>query len=474
MKKILLSFVFLVLASSLMAQPMHYNYLTGAGNTFPLGQAGGKASNWLFPASSFNLPTPCPPGQEITKVYFRMYGAGSRTYTNLHIWAAQTTLTNLTTGTFFTGSHDTVFVKDTSLTSTGAGTWMGIKLHTPYPYDPTKALVLFVGQCGAPGSGMYILQTAAGGVKRVWSIGGCPFVPYATSDGSVVGLGIDVQPTRPQHYNYNTTGGPNSFPFNVGPGKRIQTLIKAGDFNQPISAPTGNITHFYVRISTYPLGPATYTGLNIKMGQTTATLLPASFIPLTDIVYQRSTVTLTAAAGTWLEFELDTPFEYNSTQSLVVEIEQCSVTGTFSGFSLAHTNLAITGNGRSYSTTVTCVAPYQGLTTGRVVNCGVNITPLSGVITPVSNIPDKYSLSQNNPNPFNPTTNINYSIPKSGLVTLRIFDLLGREVATLVNEEKITGNYTVEFDGSNLSSGTYFYRMESGTFIETKKMMLMK
>ena len=211
------------------------------------------------------------------------------------------------------------------------------------------------------------------------------------------------------------------------------------------------------------------------MGQTTATSLPTSFIPLTDIVYQRNTVTLTAAAGTWLEFELDTPYEYSSTQSLVVEIEQCGVTGTFSGFSLAHTSgLGSGNNGRSYSTTVTCVAPYQGLSTGRVVNCGVNVTPLSGVITPVSNIPDKYSLSQNNPNPFNPTTNINYSIPKSGLVTLRIFDLLGREIATLVNEEKASGSYTEEFDGSNLPSGTYFYRMESGTFIETKKMMLMK
>ena len=122
MKKILLSLVFLVIATSLLAQPMHYNATTGSGNTFPLGQAGGKAANWLFPPNVFSSPTPCPSGQEITKIYIRMYGTGTRTFTNLHIIMAQTTLTNLTTGTFYPGPYDTVFAKDTTLTSTGANT----------------------------------------------------------------------------------------------------------------------------------------------------------------------------------------------------------------------------------------------------------------------------------------------------------------------------------------------------------------
>jgi hypothetical protein len=332
-----------------------------------------------------------------------------------------------------------------------------------------------MGQCGGSGSGMYVLQTTLTGTKRTWSVAGCPFTPYSGGDGRNLCMGIDVQQSNPQFYNYNTTGGPNSFPFNQGPGKRIQTLIKAGDFNQPISAPTGNITHFYVRISTYPLGPATYTGLNIKFGQTTATSLPTSFISLTDIVYQRNTVTLTAAAGTWLEFELDTPYEYDSSQSLVVEIEQCGITGTFSGWSLAHTSgLGSGNNGRTYSTTVTCVAPYQGRSTGRVVNCGINVTPMTGVINPVVNIPDKYNLSQNYPNPFNPTTKINFSLAKTGPVKLGVFDVLGRVVATLVNDTRVAGNYTVDFDGSGLSSGAYFYRLEAGTFISIKKMMLTK
>jgi|WetSurMetagenome_2_1015567.scaffolds.fasta_scaffold40427_2 carboxypeptidase T len=89
-------------------------------------------------------------------------------------------------------------------------------------------------------------------------------------------------------------------------------------------------------------------------------------------------------------------------------------------------------------------------------------------------IPEKFSLEQNYPNPFNPTTQINYSIAKEGFVKISIFDVLGREVKVLVNEVKTPGFYAVDFDGTNLSSGMYFYRMESGNFVDTKKMTLIK
>ncbi len=92
-----------------------------------------------------------------------------------------------------------------------------------------------------------------------------------------------------------------------------------------------------------------------------------------------------------------------------------------------------------------------------------------------------FSLSQNYPNPFNPTTTIKFSIPNmptgrqgSRFATLKVYDMLGREVSTLVNEEKAPGNYEVKFNGSNLSSGVYFYRLQSGSFNETKKFVLMK
>jgi len=109
---------------------------------------------------------------------------------------------------------------------------------------------------------------------------------------------------------------------------------------------------------------------------------------------------------------------------------------------------------------------------------GVWKRPLSEVITSVNqiknNIPDKFELYQNYPNPFNPSTTINYSVSNSGIVTIKIYDILGREVATLVNEEKMPGNYTVNFNGTNLSSGVYFYKMETRSFIQTKKLLLLK
>lgn len=89
-------------------------------------------------------------------------------------------------------------------------------------------------------------------------------------------------------------------------------------------------------------------------------------------------------------------------------------------------------------------------------------------------LPEAYKLFQNNPNPFNPSTTIKFSIPNSQFITLKVYDILGREVATLVNEEKIPGNYEVKFNGSNLSSGVYFYKLQSGSFSDTKKFILMK
>lgn len=88
--------------------------------------------------------------------------------------------------------------------------------------------------------------------------------------------------------------------------------------------------------------------------------------------------------------------------------------------------------------------------------------------------PTKFALEQNYPNPFNPETTINYQLSTSGHVTLKVFDLLGREVAELVNEEKAAGRYDVKFDGSKLTSGVYFYQLKAGDFVGTKKFVLMK
>ena len=92
----------------------------------------------------------------------------------------------------------------------------------------------------------------------------------------------------------------------------------------------------------------------------------------------------------------------------------------------------------------------------------------------VIGIPTKFELSQNYPNPFNPTTNLEFGISELGFVSLKVYDASGKEVATLVNEMKSPGYYSVQFDGSILSSGIYFYTISSGNFTATKKMTLLK
>jgi hypothetical protein len=92
----------------------------------------------------------------------------------------------------------------------------------------------------------------------------------------------------------------------------------------------------------------------------------------------------------------------------------------------------------------------------------------------IDDLPKDFYLSNNYPNPFNPTTRINYSLSKSVNVSLKVYDVLGREVRTLVQGAQNPGSYTVIFDASDLSSGVYFYRLEAGNYSETKQMLLMK
>ncbi|MEZ4689580.1 MAG: T9SS type A sorting domain-containing protein [Ignavibacteria bacterium] len=91
-----------------------------------------------------------------------------------------------------------------------------------------------------------------------------------------------------------------------------------------------------------------------------------------------------------------------------------------------------------------------------------------------SSISENFKLYQNYPNPFNPVTTINFSIPRQGNVTLKVYDVTGKAVKTLINEQRAAGIYTVSFDGNNLPSGAYFYRLESGEFKEVKRMILVK
>ena len=107
------------------------------------------------------------------------------------------------------------------------------------------------------------------------------------------------------------------------------------------------------------------------------------------------------------------------------------------------------------------------------VKIQLSTSPLS-VKQTSGNVPKQFNLSQNYPNPFNPTTVIEYSLPKSGAVKLAVYDILGREVSSLVNENQLAGSYKVQFNADKLASGIYFYQIRSGNFISTKRMVLLK
>ena len=111
-------------------------------------------------------------------------------------------------------------------------------------------------------------------------------------------------------------------------------------------------------------------------------------------------------------------------------------------------------------------------------NNGVWRRPLSELIVdvrePETNLPNQYSLEQNYPNPFNPATAIQFSLPRSSFVTLKVFNLVGEEVATLISENLRAGKYSTEWNAGHVASGVYFYRLVAGSFVETKKLLLLK
>ncbi|CAN5635686.1 hypothetical protein BH10BAC5_BH10BAC5_01050 [soil metagenome] len=107
-------------------------------------------------------------------------------------------------------------------------------------------------------------------------------------------------------------------------------------------------------------------------------------------------------------------------------------------------------------------------------NAKLKYATISGISSFDPLLPSKYNLSQNYPNPFNPTTSISYSLIKNGFASLKVYDMLGKEVSTLVNGIQNAGTYTYSFDASKLSSGVYYYKLESAEFTDTKRMMLVK
>jgi hypothetical protein len=120
------------------------------------------------------------------------------------------------------------------------------------------------------------------------------------------------------------------------------------------------------------------------------------------------------------------------------------------------------------ATNISRTSPYKAPTELYDVKTGTTS------VKPENPVPTIFTLEQNFPNPFNPKTVINYRLPRTSIVSLKVYDLLGKEITTLVSGVQPFGSYSVAFSGIGLASGIYFYRLQSDNFVETKKMVLLK
>jgi len=136
--------------------------------------------------------------------------------------------------------------------------------------------------------------------------------------------------------------------------------------------------------------------------------------------------------------------------------------------------------GLKHSSSVVAIDTVNGTASTKYSNILTGVTSmtmldmLTSVIEPKHAMPMEFALMPSYPNPFNPSTTIRFELPKASQVKLTVYDLLGREVVVLVNEPKPAGGYEVKFDGSNLASGVYFYRLQAGSFVATKKLLLLR
>jgi hypothetical protein len=510
MKKIFTSVLFLFLTGLLMAQtPQFYNFTSqGTANSFPFNMSAGKMVQWIIKAGEYNQPTPATSGN-ITKFYF--YVAPSyplnATYTQFYIRMGRSSLSNLPAGQFYSGPMDTVFYRASGYTiNSPASAWWEFVLDQPFAYYPDSSLIIEIGQCSSTqGTGYSVIQQNTVTQQRLYSVGGCPFVYSGAQASRTLNSGITVAPAvQPPDYIYykfeNNPSGtttPNcGFPgvgTNPAPFTNV-TLGTGGQFDSCL-------------VGTAVSNGGINTGWNCNFGTGSWTI--SMWLEATSTTF--GYIFGDAGSGSFRCFN-NGAAGTNGITLRGTGITNVDVTGFASGPVVVHfvydsalANIKVYKNGvlaqtvaqtplnialgsgfrvGGYSTSATLMGKLDEFriykraldaaeitaTWNMNIDCGIPV----GISINNNQTPNSYKLEQNYPNPFNPSTNIRFSIPKAGNVELKVYDVLGREVAVLVNEFKQAGNYSEVFEAGNLSSGIYFYTIKSGDFKDTKKLTLIK
>jgi protein involved in ribonucleotide reduction len=264
--------------------------------------------------------------------------------------------------------------------------------------------------------------------------------------------------------------GSASGPYNTyWYGNRTQMLWTAAELNNA-GGGAGAITKIGFDIAS--VGGQAMNGMNVRMQTTSSNTLSGFTSTGWTTAY---TGTYTVPGTGWQYIELQTPFIWNGTSNLLVEI--CFGNTSYTTATVVN-GTTISGMEYTEYHDLSTACSYTGFTAPTLQTARANACFIFDFVTGINqnngNIPKVYSLSQNYPNPFNPVTKINFALPKQGFVSLKIYDVLGREVRTLVNEVKSAGQFSVDFNASEFASGVYFYRLESNGFSDIKRMMLIK
>ena len=256
--------------------------------------------------------------------------------------------------------------------------------------------------------------------------------------------------------NWESNGNPVGWWTNNAPGVYI-TITKSSDAHSGSWAVEGNVAS----VSGIGVGPAIISGVE-GLG------IPINFRPAAITGYYK----FTSINGDYMQVQAD--FMKSGVGGVGGGAANLNPAGTYSQFSIDINYL--TGD---VPDTVLIAIFIAG--NGGFPNVGSKMfvddlawSNSSDVKELGNGIPDEFALMQNYPNPFNPSTTIRYSIPEASFATVKVYDMLGKEVATLVNEEQSAGNYEVDFNAAGLSSGMYFYKLQTDNFVETKKMLLLK
>ena len=261
---------------------------------------------------------------------------------------------------------------------------------------------------------------------------------------------------------------PTSYPFyTLYEDSRTQILFNASEIVTS-GGSAGLISKLGFNYLT--VGSPEMSSFSIKMQTVTASTISTWTTTGWTEVYTSSSFT---PPGTGIQYiNLANPYYWNGTGNLLIEVcfdntswsANSTVAGTSQTGTVVHHHVDGGSGCTVTSTSTAATRPNICLGINTATSIGNNQTGL----------PNAYSLSQNYPNPFNPVTKINFAIPRNSFVTLKVYDMLGKEIANLFNGSKEAGYYTVDFSGTDLSTGVYYYRLESEGFVDVKKMILIK